>query len=209
MLKNCLIYDFSTLSTDPVKGVVTTMAFTPFKIGEFRNCRYTREGLEKTTRFFKFSVNDQRQNHKRKICPKTVDFWKEMSPKLRDTLLKPHAKDLPMKAIPKIFEKFVDFSDISYVFTRSNNFDPFFLKCIYKDLGYDEMPFEHWKQCDVASYIRALAYGYDISDNFLPETGYGKTFQPQHPVQSVVTDILRIQEIAIELESDDVEEVPF
>jgi hypothetical protein len=86
------IFDFETLSTDRVNGVIVSMAILEFDTNRFNTEPYEYSQLLDNTGFIKFDVEDQVKSHGRKIDPDTLKWWGEQSAEAR-AQLKPSEND--------------------------------------------------------------------------------------------------------------------
>ena len=73
------IYDFETMSQDPVNGVVVSFAMLNFDPKRFTSNPYTYNELVDNAKFMKFDVVDQVKNYGRTICKDTVEWWGNQS----------------------------------------------------------------------------------------------------------------------------------
>ena len=193
-----LIFDFETLSTDRVNGVVLSIAamvYDPERFNEKHQYSYT-ELLERT-RFMKFKVDDQVKNYNRKIDQDTLKWWGEQSKEAQASPLAPSEKDRPLSECLSFVSNLCMQDDINKVFSRGNTFDNIFLDYIAAQT-HQPVPWPHWVVRDTRSYIEGMAFGTDIQNGFIPD-GLDKFFVPHDPQHDIVMDVMRMQTLAIAL----------
>jgi len=203
MSKDCIIYDFETLSQDPNSGVVLCVAGLRFNEDRFigENKPYEYKELLDSAQFMKFSVRDQVTNYNRTIQKSTVDWWASQTSDARE-LLKESETDRPLSDIAGFFKDLVrNPSDIGKVYTRGNTFDPIFLDNIMKDLKLPE-PYNWWTVRDTRSMIDGLAFGSGLSNTFMvPDLE--DSFVHHDPIHDIAMDVMRMQYIVRTVMSDD------
>ena len=75
----CTIYDFETLSQNPVDGVVISFAMLNYDPMRFEKDPYTYQELVDKCNYIKFDVADQVKSYGRKIEKDTVRWWSEQN----------------------------------------------------------------------------------------------------------------------------------
>jgi len=203
MSKDCIIYDFETLSQNPNNGVVLCVAGLRFNEDRFisDNEPYEYKELLDSAQFMKFSVRDQVTNYNRKIDKSTVEWWASQTSDARE-LLKESETDRPMRDIAYFFKDLVrDPSTVGKVYTRGNTFDPIFLDNIMKDLKLPE-PYNWWAVRDTRSMIDGLAFGSGLNNTFMvPDLE--DSFVHHDPIHDIAMDVMRMQYVVRKLLSDD------
>lgn len=193
-----LIFDFETLSTDRVNGVVLSLAalvYDPTRFNVKQQYSYTE--LLESSRFIKFNAADQVKVHNRKIDQDTLKWWGQQSKDAQQSQLQPSEKDQPLSdCIPFITKHTQDYS-LNKVFSRGNTFDNIFLDYIAIDTN-QVVPWPHWAVRDTRSYIEGMAFGTDIKNGFIPD-GLDEFFVPHDPQHDIVMDVMRMQTLAIAL----------
>lgn len=186
--KSFSIFDFETLSTDKVNGVVLSLAKLTVDEDKLNSSQpYKFLELVSMTQEIKFDVADQVKNYGRKINKDTLNWWSEQSEEAK-TVLKPSpGLDRPLDNI----KQFVyDMKDSRLVFSRGD-FDPLFLDYILQDVG-GVVPFQFWAWRDTRSYIDGLSYGTNLKNSFIPPD-VAEDFIPHNASHDVSMDIYRIQ----------------
>jgi len=203
MSKDCIIYDFETLSQDQRKGVVLCVAGLRFNEDRFisKDEPYEYKELLDSAQFMKFSVRDQVTNYNRTIEKSTVDWWASQTSEARE-LLKESETDRPLRDIAGFFKDLVrDPSDLDKVYTRGNTFDPIFLDNIMKDLKLPEA-YNWWSVRDTRSMIDGLAFGSGLKNSFMvPDLE--DSFVHHDPIHDIAMDVMRMQFVIRQLMSDD------
>jgi hypothetical protein len=192
-MSNAVIYDFETLSQNPIDGVVLCMALVTFDSTRFFKAGdlYTYDELLHKTKYIKFNVEDQVKNWGRKIQKDTLQWWSERSKEAQE-LLKPEPDDKSISELYSFFIKHVKIEDLKVVYTRNNTFDPIFLNSIVTQTGH-ELPYKWWLIRDTKSTINGMTWGQnDIRDNFIPP-GLEDHFVAHDPRHDVVMDVMRLQ----------------
>ena len=192
-LNNACIYDFETLSQDPINGVVLSMAMLSFAESRFTNpeMAYTYDELVSSTHFIKFSVEDQVRNYKRKIDKETLEWWNNQPAEAREQL-KPSDED---KSIEELYSFFIvnKSTNVRKIYTRGNTFDPIFLTYVMKQCGKPE-PYHWWEVRDTRSLIDGMAWGSDLDNKFTPPNC--ESFVHHDPRHDIALDVMRIQTLA-------------
>jgi hypothetical protein len=185
------IFDFETLSQDPVDGVVISMAMMSYNAARFADNPYTYQELLDKCHYIKFNVEDQVKNYNRKIQKDTLEWWSKQN-KTAQEKLAPSADDV---SISELYSFFVlnKATNMKKVYTRRNTFDPVFMSSLMKATGNPE-PYAWWDVRDTISYIEGLVYPEEIKTNFIPE-GLDEHFVAHDPSHDITMDIMRIQTI--------------
>lgn len=192
-MANAVIYDFESLSQNPIDGVALCMALVTFDRERFFKAGdlYTYDELLHKTKYIKFNVEDQVKNWGRKIQKDTLQWWSEQSKEAQE-LLKPEPDDHTIAELYPFFIKHVKIEDLKVVYTRNNTFDPIFLNSILVQTGH-ELPYKWWLIRDTKSTIDGMAWGQnDIRDSFIPP-GLEDHFVAHDPRHDVVMDVMRLQ----------------
>lgn len=192
---NSLIYDFETLSQDPLTGVAVSVAYIKFNYKRLSSDQpYTYEELLDSCRVVRLSVADQVENYNRKIQADTLEWWKEQSPEAIKSLA-PTPQDLTVKEFVELMD--VELWSVGYdkVFTRGNTFDPVYMTTLYNDVGKGEPLQAWWSIRDTRSLIEGMSFGSGLSNKYIPE-GLEEKFVAHDPAHDVAMDIMRIQTLA-------------
>lgn len=192
-LNNACIYDFETLSQDPLNGVVLSMAMLNFSETRFTSdtLAYTFDELVEKAVTIKFDVEDQVKNYKRKIQKETLDWWSKQGDLAKEQL-KPSPDD---KSISELYGFFAlnKATNAKKIYTRGNTFDPIFLDFIMKQTG-NPSPYEWWEVRDTRSLIEGMAWGSDLSNKFTPPGC--ENFIHHDPKHDIALDVMRMQKLA-------------
>lgn len=188
-IDTCTIYDFETLSQNPVDGVVVSFAMMNFDPNRFEVSPYTYEELLGKTHYLKFDVEDQVKNYNRKIEKSTLEWWSQQN-KEAQAKLAPSSDD---KSIAELYGFFVvnRATNLDKVYTRRNTFDPIFMTSLMKATGNPE-PYDWWSVRDTISYIEGLSYGVELDTGFIPE-GLEDKFVKHDPTHDIAMDVMRLQ----------------
>lgn len=189
-LNTAVIYDFETLSTDRVNGVVLSFAMLAFSPDRFTGeIAYDYDTLLSETKFIKFNVEEQVKKYGRKIDKDTLEWWGQQGDEARKQL-KPSPDD---QSISELYNFFVLHSpaNLKTVFTRGNTFDPILLDYICKDID-KPMPYPFWMDRDTRSYIEGLSHGTDLKNSFMPPNCENK-FVHHDARHDIVLDVMRLQ----------------
>lgn len=183
------IYDFETLSQNPVDGVVVSFAMMNFDPNRFADNPYTYQELLDKTHYLKFDVEDQVKNYNRKIEKSTLEWWSRQN-KEAQAKLAPSSND---KSIAELHGFFVvnRATNLNKVYTRRNTFDPIFMTSLMKATGNPE-PYNWWDVRDTISYIEGLSYGVELDTGFIPE-GLEDKFVKHDPTHDIAMDVMRLQ----------------
>jgi len=190
-IDTCTIYDFETLSQNPVDGVVVSMAMMSYSEARFVDKPYTYPELLDKCHYIKFDVEDQVKSYNRKIEKDTLEWWSKQNKTARDKLA-PSSDDV---SIADLYSFFVVNKPVNMekVYTRRNTFDPIFMTSLMKATGNPE-PYAWWDVRDTISYIEGLVYPQEIKTNFIPD-GLEEHFVVHDPCHDIVMDVMRIQTI--------------
>ena len=191
-----IIFDFETLSTDRVNGVVLSLALLEFKEERFtENTAYSYTELLEMSRYIKFDVSDQVKNGKRKIDQDTLEWWGQQSETAQKQLI-PSQHDKPLADLIPWLSSNINGS-VSNVYSRGNTFDPIFVDYIASQY-HQVVPWPHWSIRDTRSMIDGMAWGSNLSNGFVPE-GLEEQFVAHDPQHDIVMDVMRLQTLAIAL----------
>lgn len=184
------IYDFETMSQDPVNGVVVSFAMLNFDPKRFTTNPYTYHELVDNAKFMKFDVVDQVMNYGRTICKETVAWWGKQSKEAQAAIAPNAAVDRPISELYSFYkENMPDYPRLTY--TRRNTFDPVFMTSLMKATGNSE-PYAWWDVRDTISYIEGLAITGDIKNNFVPDD-LVEHFVAHDPRHDIAMDVMRLQ----------------
>jgi hypothetical protein len=189
-MDNALIFDFETLSQNPINGVVVSCALLTFNMEKLVSNSYQYENLLSQVMYFKFDVKDQVDKWNRRIDPKTLEWWQQQSKEALATI-KPSKHDKSLTEFMPWFTSHFIRDELSYVFTRNNTFDPVIIQSICTDLSLP-IPYDWWKIRDTKSFIMGLTYGNNIKDSFIPPDAENK-YVKHDPRHDVVLDVMRLQ----------------
>ena len=187
-----VIFDFETLSQDPVNGVVVSMAMLNFNELRFTSeNKYIYGELVSDAKFIKFNVEEQVKDFGRKIEPSTLEWWGKQS-KQAQKVLKPSADD---RSITELYDFFMEhMTDYpAKIYTRRNTFDPIFMTSLMKATGKPE-PYQWWDVRDTISYMEGLAANTSINTTFIPE-GLEDHFVAHDPRHDIAMDVMRMQHL--------------
>ena len=76
-MNKALIYDFETLSQNPEKAAIISLAVMVFDLDIAESKGYDYETLLDATRYMKFNVAEQIEKFDREIEMETLNWWKE------------------------------------------------------------------------------------------------------------------------------------
>jgi hypothetical protein len=187
---NSLIFDFETLSQNPINGALVSCALLTFDMDILPVNGYSYEELLSRVKYFKFDVKEQVDRWNRRVDPKTIEWWQQQSKEALATI-KPTPDDQPLtEFIPWMENHFVR-EKIQYVFTRNNTFDPVIVQSVCGDLNLT-VPYDWWKIRDTKSFIMGLTWGHAIKDSFIPPMAENK-YVKHDPRHDVVLDVARLQ----------------
>lgn len=189
-----LIFDFETLSTDRVNGVILSMALLEFDEKRFNEKeQYSYTELLEMTRYIKFDVESQVKQYGRQIDRDTLRWWGDQSEHAQKQL-KPTPYDQDLRECLPFIEKQVQ-NPIEKVYCRGNTFDPIFIDYISEQTG-QYVPWSHWMIRDTRSTIEGMAWGMDLNNGFIPD-GLDKFFVAHDPQHDIVMDVMRLQTLAL------------
>ena len=190
--KDCIIYDFETLSQDQRQGVVLCVAGVRFNEDRYLSDNpYEYKELLSSASLMKFSVEEQVKFYNRRIDKSTLEWWDQQPASAREMLV-PSDADRPLEEIGKFFKGLVpDASNISKAYTRGNTFDPIFLENIMIDLKLPQ-PYNWWSVRDTRSMIDGLAFGADLKNSFMVP-GLEESFIHHDLIHDVAMDVMRMQ----------------
>lgn len=190
-IDTCVIYDFETMSQNPVDGVVVSFAMASYDPQRFADNPYTYQEILDKTHYMKFDVEDQVKNYNRKIEKATLEWWSQQNKEAQKKLA-PSADD---KSIADLYGFFIVNKPVNLnkVYTRRNTFDPIFMTSLMKATGNPE-PYDWWSVRDTISYIEGLSYGVDLNPGFIPE-GLEDKFVKHDPTHDIAMDVMRMQAI--------------
>lgn len=190
-IDTCVIYDFETMSQNPVDGVVVSFAMASYDPQRFADNPYTYQEILDKTQYMKFDVEDQVKNYNRKIEKATLEWWSQQNKEAQKKLA-PSADD---KSIADLYGFFIVNKPVNLnkVYTRRNTFDPIFMTSLMKATGNPE-PYDWWSVRDTISYIEGLSYGVDLNPGFIPE-GLEDKFVKHDPTHDIAMDVMRMQAI--------------
>ena len=184
------IFDFETLSTDRVNGVIVSMAILEFDTNRFNTEPYEYSQLLDNTGFIKFNVEDQVKNNGRKIDPDTLKWWGDQSAEAR-AQLKPSEKDKLLSECIPFINDYIGSTKVNKVFSRGNTFDPIILD--YIGVQFNQViPWGHWAMRDTRSIIDGMAWGTDIKNGFIPDE-LQPLFVAHDPTHDIAMDVMRMQ----------------
>ena len=187
-----VIFDFETLSQDPVHGVVVSMAMLNFNELRFTSSdKYVYGELVSDAKFIKFNVEEQVKDFGRKIEPSTLEWWGKQS-KQAQKILKPSDDD---RSITELYDFFIEHMPDypAKIYTRRNTFDPIFMTSLMKASGKPK-PYQWWDVRDTISYMEGLTANTSINTAFIPE-GLEEHFVAHDPRHDIAMDVMRIQHL--------------
>ena len=191
-MSDAFIFDFETLSQNPIDAAVVSCASLVFSMDTLELNGYTYEELMNKVQFRKFNVKDQVDRWNRKIEQTTLEWWAQQSKEARASI-KPSPEDYTINTLIPWLESHFNREKNKFVFTRNNTFDPVIVQSVSKDFSLP-VPYDWWKVRDTKSFIMGLTYGSDIRDSFIPPEAEGK-YVKHDPRHDVVLDVLRMQTI--------------
>ena len=186
-MNECFIYDFETMSTRPVDGVIVSLGMLVYTESRFAGNPYTYEELLEQGEFVKFDVKDQVVNHGRKVQSSTVEWWSKQGAAAREKI-KPLPTDVSISKLYDIMKSYA--GNPEKVFTRGNTFDPMFVQSIC-----GKEPYKWHNVRDTRSMIEGMMWGADVENSFIP-AGLEDKFVHHDPVHDVVMDVMRMQHVA-------------
>lgn len=194
-MKTSLIYDFETLSQDPLTGVAVSLAYTLFDYDRLSSDEpYTYQELLDRTKTVKLSVADQVENYGRIVQASTLEWWKEQSPDALKALA-PSDSDLTLVEFVEKMEKELWSRGYDVVLTRGNTFDPVYMTTLFKAVGKPEPLQAWWTIRDTRSLIEGMSFGSGLSNKYIPDD-LEDQFVAHDPKHDVAMDLMRIQTLA-------------
>lgn len=189
-MKNAFIYDFETLSQNPLDCALISCACLSFDLEKLESGSYTYDELLSKTKYIKFDVEQQVKQFNRKVDKETLEWWREQGPEAIKKL-KRSSEDVSIEQLPSwVLTNMPD--NCKYVFTRNNTFDPVILKSVCDQLN-QTFPYPWWTIRDTKSFIFGLSYTMDIKDTFIPVGA--ENYVKHDPVHDVCLDVMRMQNI--------------
>ncbi len=191
-MTKAIIYDYETLSQNPEKAAVISMAALVFDMNLLEEGKYDYRWLLEEAKYLKFNVADQVKNFDREIELKTLEWWREQG-EAAVKELKPSSRDVDLKEMHTLIKGMMLENNISYVFTRNNTFDPVIFHGVCRKLDLI-IPYPWWTIRDTKSFIMGLTYGHKIKDDFIPP-GVEHLYVKHDPRHDIVLDVMRLQTI--------------
>jgi hypothetical protein len=189
--KISLIYDFETLSQNPVNGVALSCAVLVFDENRFVSEKpYTITELVEDSVEYKFSVKDQVEKYGRKIQKSTLAWWQQQDAAAQ-RILKPSDKDITVPEFIQKFDFIVASIKVHRCYTRGNTFDPVLIRTLYAALGKED-PVPYGSYRDTRSYIEGLSHGTDLHNGFVPDD-VKATFVKHDAKHDIALDVYRLQ----------------
>ena len=188
-----VIYDFETLSQDPVKGIVINFAALVFDETRFKNNPYTFNELVESAEIIKFDTKEQVEVYGRRPDKGTLDWWSKQNAEAR-SMLKPSPDDVSISELYDFCKGIAQ--NPNRVYTRGNSFDPVFLSQIMLQVGKEE-PWKWWNLRDTRSIIDGMVMGVDFDNKYMPEGIEG--FIHHNPIHDIALDVIRIQALYVAL----------
>jgi hypothetical protein len=188
-----IIYDFETLSQNPVNGVVVSFAMMNFDRSRFEEEPYTYQELVDSASYIKFDVAEQVSKYKRIITQDTLNWWSKQNAEAQSKIAPDSKND---KSISELYDFFIQHKShhANKIYTRRNTFDPVFMTSLMEAIGKPE-PYLWWDIRDTISYIEGLVHpNQDLKTNFIPE-GLEDHFVAHDPCHDIAMDVMRIQTI--------------
>lgn len=191
---NTIIYDFETLSQDPIRGVAVNLAICSYDESRLSsNNPYAYEELLHEVKYIKFDVEEQVEIYNRKIDPDTLAWWAQQPSEAR-AVLTPSDEDTSITELEQFLFDSINFTKLKKAYTRGNTFDPILLRELLEAAGKKD-PFPFWIVRDTRSTIDGMAFGHKIKNTFIPE-GLGDKFIAHDCKHDIVMDIMRMQSLA-------------
>lgn len=185
--KNAVIYDFETLSQNPLTGPVINMAMLQYDETRFQTNPYTFQELVNEAALIKFDIKEQIEKYGRIIQKETMDWWLSQDEEIR-RFLKPSDKD---RSIRDLAEFCLDEAPVvDVVYTRGNTFDPVYMTSLNEAVGNSD-PWPWWLVRDTRSFIEGATIGCDVKNTFDPPNCEG--FIHHDPIHDIAKDVMRMQ----------------
>lgn len=192
-----VIFDFESLSSDPVRACALNMALLSFdeeRLGS--DNPYTYDELLDNVKYIKFDVAEQVKKYNREIQDSTLAWW-SLQPKDAQKVLKPSSEDRSISELYDFLIENVDFKNLKMYYTRGNNFDPVIMSELLYVTGKHNPFVPFWIVRDMRSLIQGMTYGHGIKNTFIPEIpGIEEKFVKHDCRHDVVMDIMRYQFLA-------------
>ena len=192
-MNNALIYDFETLSTNPVDGVVTSLALLNFSEERYTTQPYTYEELLDTSKYIKFDVFEQTEKYDRKIMKSTLDWWNDQDEDAKKQI-KPSSLDVSISTLHDFLIQNVNFKQLKKSYCRGLTFDPPFMESVLKATG-KTMPISFIIERDTRSMIEGMSFGMDLKNSFMPGSLKDKAVK-HDPRHDIALDVMRMQMLA-------------
>lgn len=193
LVNDAVIYDFETLSQNPVNGIVINFAAIRYDETRFESNPYTFEELIESAHFIKFDTKEQAEVYGRRPDKGTLEWWSKQNAEAR-SMLDPSDEDVSITELYS-FCKGISLEP-KRVYTRGNSFDPVFLSQLMIQTGNKE-PWAWWNLRDTRSLIDGMTMGIDFDNKFMPENIEG--FIHHNPIHDVALDVMRMQSLYIAL----------
>jgi len=203
-----VIYDFETMSKNPMSCAVLSAAFIKIDPRRFRSINpYEYLQLVDMAQYIKFNIQQQVEELNRVISTDTLQWWKSLPLEVQKSQMYPTKNDVLLEKFTEVFDSFYDKS-CKLVFTRGNGFDPIILESIYK-LFDKKIPY-HWGAIrDTRSWIESITSIINTRNDFIPPDIL-KLVKKHDPRHDVALDAYRMQYIQREVfGADPDEEIPF
>lgn len=187
----CAMYDYETLSMNPLEAPVLSLAIVNFETDRFLDNPYSFEELIKLCSEYKFDVAHQVKEYGKKIDKGTLEWWNGQPKELRDRQMKPSENDLHTSEVYGIMVQYC--KDCKVVYTRGNTYDPIITEQIMRDIGKGE-PYPWWVIRDTRSLLEGMMWGSGMENKFIPE-GLEEKFIAHDPRHDIAMDVMRIQTV--------------
>jgi hypothetical protein len=189
-----MIFDFESLSSDPVRAAAIDMALLCYDEDRLSSDNpYTFEELLSGVKYIKFDIKEQIEVYSRKIDTDTIMWWRRQS-KEAQAVLEPSDQDRSITTLSDFLFEHVNFSDLKRYYSRGNTFDPVLLEALLKVTG-KVYPFPFWIVRDTRSMIDGMSFGHKIKNNFIPE-GLEDKATAHDAKHDIVLDVMRMQYLA-------------
>lgn len=192
-MNDCIIYDFETLSTNPVDGVVTSLALLTFSEARYTTQPYTYEELLDTCKYIKFDVFEQTEKYNRKVMKSTLDWWNDQGEEAKKQI-RPSSVDVSIDTLHDFLVGNVQFNSLKKSYCRGLTFDPPFMESILKATG-KSMPISFFIERDTRSMIEGMSFGMDVKNSFMPGSLKDKAVK-HDPRHDIALDVMRMQMLA-------------
>ena len=200
-MRTDFILDFETLGQDALRCPAIDCGIGTFVWERFLDEPYTfKELTSGHCKRLKLSVEDQVKNYGAVVEKKTVQFWEDQDPEVRQHI-KPSNRDLTQKEFCDMFISFLcDSPKIEYWWSRANVFDPLILWRIMTDCNKHHSLNEYlmfWRVRDTRTFIDAK-FNFTTKNGFVPIADvdyWEEAFAPHDSVHDIAADIMRLQTI--------------